>query len=353
MKEISLIKTSKFLLLFSLMIMVFIGCDDDNDDDELGNWVEESSFDGETRYGAVTFTIGNKGYLIGGYDGDDYYDDTWEYNAEDNFWRQLAKFPGDARVSAVGFALNGKGYVGTGYNGEDDLNDFWEYDPSTDVWTQKNDFSTTVGMTGVSDVDTDADDYFKREGAIGFAVGGNGYIGTGNNGSQQKDFWKYDATTDTWEQVFGYGGDKRQNSSVFVINDVAYIGTGLENGLYPEDFYSFDGTTWTELTDLDDDDEDDTVVSLYDGVAFAIDGKGYIATGVSTSVSSEVWEYTPSTDTWTEVPNFEGVSRQGASAFSFDYDGNSRGYVLMGRTGGTYFNDIWEFKPDELENDED
>lgn len=344
MKKISLIKASRILLLFSLMSTILISCgDNDDDDDEFGNWVENSSFNGNSRYGAVTFTIGNKGYLIGGYDGDDYYSDTWEYDVDNNFWRELASFPGDARVGAVGFAINGKGYFGTGYNGEDDLNDFWEYDPASDTWTQKADFSN---LTDVAD--TDPNDDFKREKAIGFAIKGSGYIGTGNNGSQQKDFWKYDVATDSWSEIPGFGGDKRQDASVFVINDVAYIGTGLQNGSFPEDFYSFDGTTWTELTDLDDD--DDNTVLLYDGVAFSIGGKGYVATGVSGSIENSIWEYTPSTDSWEELPSID-VARQGASAFTFtDAD---KGFVLMGRSGSSYFDDVWEFKPDELEDDED
>jgi len=350
MKEISLIKTSKFLILFSLMTLVFIGCGDDDDDNELGNWVEKSSFNGDSRYDAVTFTIDGKGYLFGGYDGDDYYSDTWVYDLAGNSWGQLSFeldsenertpiFPGIARRAAVGFAINGKGYVGTGFGydaDEDDdieLNDFYEYDPATDTWTQIADFPGTA-----------------RYGAIGFTIGNYGYVGTGYDGSQQKDFYKYDPTTNTWEEVIGYSGDKRQDASVFVINDIAYIGTGLSNGGFPEDFYSFDGTTWTELTDLDDDDSDESIL-LYDAAAFSINGKGYIATGISSAILNTVYEYTPSTDTWDELPVFEGTSRQSASAFSFDSADQS--FVLMGRSGGSNFDDVFELKPEEEEDDED
>ena len=53
--------------------------------------------------------------------------------------------------------------------------DFWEYDPSTNTWTQKLDFGGTA-----------------RHGAVGFAIGNKGYIGTGYNGtSGTKDFWEY------------------------------------------------------------------------------------------------------------------------------------------------------------------
>ena len=319
------------ILYFTILSILLVGCSNSDDDsEEYGNWVESSTFDGDSRGNAVSFTIGNKGYLVTGYDGDDYLSDTWEYNSEEDYWIQKADFPGTARSGAVGFALDGKGYIGTGYDGADELNDFWAYDPSTNQWSQKADFGGTA-----------------RYGAIGFSVNGNGYIGTGYDGSEQKDFWKYDATNNTWEQVVGFGGQKRQNASVFVIDDIAYIGTGIHNGSVEYDFYSFDGTTWTSLTDLDDD--DDETITYTSSTGFSLNGKGYLTTGISGSITTTCWEYTPYADTWEEVSYFEGSSRQDASSFSFD----TKAFVLMGRSSNYYFDDVWEFRPDELVNEDD
>lgn len=327
----SMKKNCALLLIFSLSLF---GCDssDDSDDDDYGNWVKSSSFDGDSRGNAVSFTIGDEGYLVSGYDGDDYLSDTWEYNSDGDYWVQKADFPGTARSGAVGFSINGKGYIGTGYDGDDELNDFWEYNPETNEWTQKTDFGGT-----------------PRYGAIGFSVGGYGYIGTGYDGSEQKDFWIYDADTDTWEQIFGFGGEKRQNGSAFVINDIAYIGLGIHNGANETDFYAFDGSDWTRLSDLDDYNDDDEDIYLSSGVGFTINGKGYFATGLSGAITNQCWEYEPTTDTWEEMPSFEGSARQDASAFTF----GDTGFVLMGRSSNYYFDDVWEFRPDELEDDED
>ncbi|WP_406684547.1 galactose oxidase [Seonamhaeicola sp. MEBiC1930] len=322
----------KSILIFAILSIILVSCStDDEDSDEYGNWVEGSSFDGDSRGNAVSFTIGTKGYLVTGYDGDDYLSDTWEYNSDEDYWVKKADFPGTERSGAVGFSMNGKGYIGTGYDGSDELKDFWEYDPDTNQWSQKADFGGTA-----------------RYGAIGFAVNGYGYIGTGYDGSEQKDFWKYDSSTDAWEQVVGFGGQKRQNATVFIINDIAYIGTGTRNGSIQYDFYSFDGTDWLSLTDLDDDDSDETI-SLYNGVGFSLNGKGYLATGLNGAATNECYEYTPETDTWEDVPNFEGTSRQDASSFSF----GTKTFVLMGRSSNYYFDDIWEFRPDEIEDEDD
>lgn len=328
-------RTVFYIMAILFSSTLFIGCsNDDDDDDEYGNWVESSTFDGNSRANSVSFTIGDKGYLVTGYDGDDYLSDTWEYDSTGDYWIQRAPFPGTPRSGAVGFSIGTTGYIGTGYDGDNELKDFWAYDSTTDTWQQKADFAGTA-----------------RYGAIGFAVGNNGYIGTGYDGSEQKDFWKYDVATDTWEQSVGFGGEKRQNASVFVINDVAYLGLGIHNGTYEEDFYSFDGTNWTRLTDLDDDDDDDDdyEILVSSAVAFSLDGLGYVSTGVYGAVTSATYSYDPSTDTWDEIPDFEGTARQDASAFSF----GSSAYVLMGRSGSYYFDDVWEFKPYELENEDD
>ena len=341
MRKTNFIQRRNILFLATLILSLFFAScsSDDDDDDEYGNWVESSTFDGNSRANSVSFTIGTKGYLVTGYDGDDYLSDTWEYNSDGDYWVQKASFPGVARSSAVGFAINGKGYLGTGYNGDiddgdEELKDFWEYDPTTDSWEQKADFGGTA-----------------RYGAIGFSIGNDGYIGTGYDGSEQKDFWKYDVASDTWEQSVGFGGEKRQNASVFTIDDVAYIGLGIHNGGYEEDFYSFNGSTWTRLTDLDDDDDDDDdyEVLLSSGVAFSLDGLGYVTTGISGSITTESWSYDPSTDTWDELPEFEGSARQDASAFTFP----DKAFVLMGRSGSYYFDDVWEFRPNKVENEDD
>ncbi|WP_299526863.1 kelch repeat-containing protein [uncultured Lutibacter sp.] len=316
-----------------LLVLISVGCSSSDDDVEYGNWVESSSFDGDARGNSVSFVIGDKGYLVAGYDGDDYLSDLWEYNKEGDYWVKKANFPGVARSGAVGFELNGKGYLGTGYDGSNKLKDFWMYDPGTDTWTQKADFLGT-----------------ERYGAVGFSVGNKGYIGTGYDGSELKDFYEYDDISNTWSQSVGFGGNKRKDAVVFVLDDKAYLGTGLRNGAYENDFYVFDGDTkvWTRLTDLDDEDSDFSVL-LSSGVSFTINGLAYLTTGESSGVSTNLWVYNPSTDTWDEEPNFEGSARQDAISFSF----SDRAFVAMGRSGSYYFDDNWEYRPLEESNDED
>lgn len=105
------------IMLLGLAIAVtvpLVSCNNDNGVDLVGNWVRVSDFDGRARTKASAFVIDNVGYITGGYDGEDYYNDTWSYDATLNAWTQKADFPGVKRSSAVGFATNSYGYVGTG-----------------------------------------------------------------------------------------------------------------------------------------------------------------------------------------------------------------------------------------------
>lgn len=351
-------------LMLLMCVSVFVSCnnDDDEDEDEYGNWTEGSVLEGDVRGNAADFVIGDKGYIVAGYNGesDDYYADAWVFDSANNSWDDVDDFPGEARSGAVGFAINGKGYVGSGLNSTGDyLNDFYQFDPSAASGSQWTQIASLVepGAEYVMDSETgtlvlvDEDDNKARARAIGFSLGNFGYVGTGNDGSDQKDFYKYDPTTNTWSEVNGYPGDKRRNGAVFIINDVAYIGTGENNGSFLEDFYSFDGTTWTELSDLDEDEDDgdDVNVLLTNSVGFSIDGKGYFATGDLGAVTSSVFEYDPSDDTWTQLADFEGSSREGASSFTF----SDSAYVLLGYSSSLYFDDMFTLNPEELQDTDD
>ncbi|SDH28899.1 Galactose oxidase, central domain [Winogradskyella thalassocola] len=328
-------KSAIRLLYFGAVLALFSSCNsDDDDDDTLGNWVKKSTFNEEARSSSTAFTIGNIGYMGTGYDGSDYYNDFWGYNMDTNSWQQLSDYPGIERSSAVSFVIGDDGYMGTGYNGDsnDELSDFYKYDVDTNSWTTIADFGGSA-----------------RYGAVGFGSDSYGYVGTGYDGSDKKDFWRYNPISDSWEEVFGFGGDKRRDGLTFTIGDEVYLSTGISNGVYELDFWSFNLNTevWTQLTDIDDDDDD--YVYRSNAVAFTLNGKGYIACGEYSGSLSTVYEYTPSSETWEEKTPFELYARRDAIAFS---DG-ARAFVALGRNGTLYLDDNMEFFPNTEQDDDD
>ncbi|WP_246296577.1 Kelch repeat-containing protein [Winogradskyella vidalii] len=327
-------KTAQKILFLSAILVLFYNCSDDDDDDTSGNWVKKSTFNEEARSNSAAFTIGNIGYMGTGYDGSDYYKDFWSYDIDTNSWQQLSDFPGLERSSATTFVINNEGYMGTGYNGDysDELADFYKYNPVTNSWTQIADFGGSA-----------------RYGAVGFSSDTHGYVGTGYDGSDKKDFWKYSPSTDSWEESLGFGGDKRRDGVTFTIGNEVYLATGVSNGVYEEDFWVFDLDTevWTELEDVDEDDDD--YITRSNAVAFTMNGKGYIACGEYSYSISSVYEYTPSTESWDEKTEFELYARRDAIAFS----NGQRAFVALGRNGTLYLDDNMEFFPNDEQDDDD
>lgn len=318
-------------LIVAVSISVFfLGCNDEDDDELVGNWVEMSDLEGVPRSDAASFVIGSKAYVGCGYNGTEHLSDFWVYDSEKNSWKGIADFPGVSRNSAVAFSAGNKGYVGLGFDGIDKLSDFWCYDPELNEWTQIEDFGGSA-----------------RYGAVAFAINGKGYVGSGYDGNYLKDFWQYDPSSDTWTKKSSIGGGKRKDAVAFVIDNLGYIVTGIDNGSYENDFWKYDPSTdtWTELRSISDDTEqefDDEYISIVgiNKVAFTSGSCAYLVGGSGT-IGGTVWEYNSVTDLWELKTSFEGTARTDAVGFTI----NDQGFVTTGRSSSYYFDDIWLFEP--------
>jgi N-acetylneuraminic acid mutarotase len=331
------------LLVGLLSISLFsltISCHHHPTDALVGNWIEQSDYEGVARSDAASFSIGNIGYVGTGYDGEERLKDFWAYDPDRNSWTQIAEFGGTARNSAVGFSAASKGYVGSGYDGEVKLADFWRYDPATNRW------DSVDAPNGPS----------ARYSAVAFSIDDIGYVGTGFDGNYLKDFWAYDPLNNTWTQKNSFGGSKRRDAVGFVIDGKGYICTGINNGTYEKEFYMYDpgNDSWTakrKIADVSDQSyDDDYTIIRSNAVSFVLGGKAYIATGSIGSLKNDVWEYDPSVDLWKPKTNFEGSTR--TDAVSFVTNGN-RAFVVTGKSSSSQFDDIWEFKPNDEYNKED
>lgn len=324
--------------LAALLPILFTACGNEDNNNLIGHWVRVSDFDGLARSDAASFTIGNKGYIVCGYDGKKRLSDLWEYDMGTDAWTQKANFPGIGRNSAVAFAIENKGYCGTGYDSENYLKDFYEYDPSSNQWTKKTDFPGSA-----------------RYGAVAFGISGKGYIGAGYDGNYLKDFYAYTPSTDSWTQIVSIGGTKRQNATSFVIGEYAYVCCGINNGTYVDDFWRFDPANgqWKQLRNIsnssDDDYDDDYNIVRANGSAIVIDGAAYLTCGDQSSVRSDTWKYYPSTDLWEQIHDFKGTTRTVAVAFS----NGTRGYIATGKSSTYRFDDIWELHPYDYDPDDE
>jgi N-acetylneuraminic acid mutarotase len=299
-----------------------------------GFWKQLADFPGEGRVRAYGFTIGSKGYLLGGNSGSGFnnilHNDLWEYDPATDQWNRKADYPGQAAEYVRGFTINGKAYMGTGYGQRlnipgDNLpqnNDFWEYDPAADKWTRKADFA------GV-----------ERENVIAFQINGIGYMGLGTNNTYDqnyKDLWKYDVAADKWTRVADYPGDGSFGLAAFAINGKGYAGLGgAAPSLIAQDFWQYDPAAdkWIEKAAF-------TAKPRAFGGQFTIGTDGYVGLGTTLTASADDWyKYDTVKDSWIKITPFPGGPRYDVVSFSID----GVGYAGTGNPG--QLKDLWKYTP--------
>lgn len=136
-----------------------------------------------------------------------------------------------------------------------------------------------------------------------------------------------------WNTAPGFPGGATDGCFSFVIDDVAFVGGGLNSsGLYA---FSADTKMWEYQTDLPGE------VTRVWAFAFAHDGRGYIGGGAVNggNVTSEFYSYDPATKEWTLLAPFGGGSRDGCWAFVV----NDKAYVGTGFDGQFIQNDWFEY----------
>ncbi|TRX54863.1 hypothetical protein FNH22_19100 [Fulvivirga sp. M361] len=120
-------------------------------DPENDSWSEKALLPGNNaRSQTVGVVINDKIYAGFGIASITPLNDFWEYDASADSWTQKASLPGDGFRGAVTFSLGGKGFVATGIRGNTDLSEVWEYDPAQDAWSRKDDFRGGTMNFGVS-----------------------------------------------------------------------------------------------------------------------------------------------------------------------------------------------------------
>jgi N-acetylneuraminic acid mutarotase len=334
-----------FLAAASLSISSCSKSSNNGNNEQDGNWVKRGEFDGNVRSRAVSFVIGDTAYVGTGYDGTERLQDFWKTNLTGNnlTWTQVANFPGTARNSAVGFNIDNMGYIGTGDDGVGNYyNDFYQYNPVLDTFIKKASFPGTA-----------------RRDAVGFGLNSKGYITTGYDNNYLKDMYAYDPSTDSWSPQASYGGSKRSGGLAIVYNNKAYLVTGYNNGQPVDDFWSFDGTNWTQLRDIantstDSYDDDYTDIHRQYAAAFInkdADGKDYafLTSGILGGITSKTWRYDFANDVWLRRTPLERTARYGAVAFTIQ----GRSFLGCGQSNTLYLDDFQEFLVTQAYNQND
>ncbi len=153
-----------------------------------------------------------------------------------------------------------------------------------------------------------------------------------------------------WIKAGSFEGEPRSGAVNFTIGDDAYIGTGyrkIRNYDETEDehclksFYKYNlKNGWMKIADFPG-------KARHEAVAFSINGKGYVGTGIDIDGNrlKDFYEYDPETNTWKEAPEFIGSARQGAVAFSINNIGYvGTGYGFLEDEDKNYLRDFYKYE---------
>ena len=293
------------------------------------DWRQAAPFGGPATTFSVAFTVGGKAYVGTGYGARNQF---WQYDPGADVWTRKADHPGRIRGAAVAFSIGDKGYLGLGYGDDGRFADLWEYDPAADRWTQKASLPAAV-----------------RDHCAVFAIGPKAYVTSGmtckgneNDCGELKEVWEYDTRTDRWTRK----ADMPEAivwSAYFVLNGKGYIEGGQRPQTIARNFWVYDpqADTWTRKAEFPG-------RVRFRAVGFSLNGKGYIGTGIASmgettaDVLSDLWEYDPEANAWTQAPAFSGPARGAAVGFVLD----SRVYIGTGTNSRReMLRDFWWTEP--------
>jgi hypothetical protein len=234
-------------------------------------------------------------------------------------WTLMNAYPGSTTdLTEYYFDAGSNFIVGLGNNSSGSWQFIsWQYDPSTSVWTQKAPFPTTTGGSVVAS----------------FSISGEGYALDGNS-----SFWKYDTASSNWTQMdsFPTGWALAGGMTAFSINGMGYLLVYGSNSVWQYDPVT---NAWTQLGNFPW-----TLTS--NAACFVIGNYAYVGTGnlnINTSSATDsLYQYDPSTNTWTQKGNFPGGARASATGFSI----GNMGYLGTGLDiNGHYLSDFWQYNP--------
>lgn len=264
-------------------------------------------------------------------------------------WRRLEDYPGGNTANATGFAVLNKGYVGLGEEQLGHIKPIWEYNPTTNSWTQPTEF------------------YWPGDGIYGpyvnmisFVIDNYAYVGLGSRGgwpqAPEGKIRKYTPSSNIWIDVMGIGNNPSvyatDGAVSYTANGKGYVTTGREKDVSNQ--FPFDGPISSKMWEYDPSTDtwvrkkDLPATGRWEATGFSIESKLYLMGGApcrgcsGESLLSDFWEYDTSSDTWIRLSDFPGGRRMMSTGFVI----NEIGYIMGGSEGNAFFNDFWMFRQD-------
>lgn len=222
-------------------------------------------------------------------------------------WVQKNDIPAPGRHHPVMFGIDNKGYYLTGTTSSSNVTkDFYEYDAASDSWTQKTSFPGAA-----------------RSFAIGHTYQGKGYVGFGLSATQYlNDLWVFDPSTDDWTRLADCPCEGRRHPAMVIKNDKIFVGLGDGPSGNLRDWWEYDiaSDSWKQQASL-------PALGRHHPFQFTTGDYVYSGLGHAGNTIFDDWyRYDPVNEAWTQMADFPGEARVAGTQFHHGH----YGYVLSG-----------------------
>ena len=274
------------------------------------------------RAAAVSFVVGEYAYVFGGRDAEgNYLNDLWRYDIANDAWTSMRGTPLRSRVNATACVHNGIVYIGLGFNGQYSnstgyLSDWWSYNASTDTWQQLSDFPANTTAR-----------------AISLVGDGELYVGYGFCWTYERDMYRYNIAEDMWSFIDVHLDRK---AFTFPTRSFGGVGTTCQNRYFAgTGFRAYSLNWWGEFLpegawvkrkNVPGYKRTTAACTATKDFVYVIGGMHFGGVNTDGKVLSDIQQYNPSTDNWQYVGNLPDGGRMNHIAFSV----GNRVYVGLG-----------------------
>lgn len=182
-----------------------------------------------------------------------------------------------------------------------------------------------------------------RSAAAAFVLNDDAYVLTGlDEFGFKRSAVSYDISQNDWDDELSLGGDagdglNRGSAVAFNVDGFGFCGLGTGSAEYFKDFWKFDpiANTWTQVADFEGS-------ARREAVAFVVGQIAYVGSGQDADgLTSDFYAYDHLTNTWSPIADFPGTARRDAIGFAM----GGQGYFGTGVDASTYKNDFWAYYP--------
>ncbi len=146
------------------------------------------------------------------------------------------------------------------------------------------------------------------------------------------------ACSQIWQPMNQFTGSARDDGTRFIINDIAFCGTGLSSTWTDlGDFHGYNmvSNSWSAIASLP------SSFERQYACGFSSTTHGYIFGGYGGGVFlNDLWKYDPQSDSWAIQSSLPGEGRSGSAFFTI----NDTTYIIGGRTNTSdAINEVWAY----------